>query len=355
LFGERGRHDGGPSDIPGQLELAENGIVFFDELHRIPPKTQWKLLGVMEDRVFTRQLTTQPTIPFRGVFIGATNKPPEQCMQDGELQKDLYARFASAYEVVIPPLNDRREDIWAIIIGLSQESRPGTSINNIWTEPTIWALVAIDWKTNVRKLKERVTIILRETAGRRIQVQDISDLLEDEEELKRQCMLLEKQFVKDFKIAEKAVESGKNDWIKSQLDRVQRALSEEEFIELQERLPENCPAKQINDFHEWAAAIVRWCGEKDNQERWGILRSHFSAPGVDGIRKGIPQLHRNEWLNGFEKTLKELNFGSNGNLFDQSRWRKIQNLKMTGAMAWRVFVYQALLGFNHNMKTELDK
>ena len=117
LFGhERGAFTDAKEMKQGFFELANNGTLFLDEIGDLPLELQPKLLTVIEDGIFTRvggsiQLRSKPKLIF------ATNKNIKQMVADGTFRKDLYMRI-SMFELEMPSLDERREDIPAIIKAL---------------------------------------------------------------------------------------------------------------------------------------------------------------------------------------------------------------------------------------------
>jgi DNA-binding NtrC family response regulator len=75
----------------------------------MPLELQVKLLRVLETGAFTRVGSVQP-IQTNVRLISATNRIPEQAVQDGKLREDLYHRL-NAFPVRLPPLRERRDDI----------------------------------------------------------------------------------------------------------------------------------------------------------------------------------------------------------------------------------------------------
>jgi DNA-binding NtrC family response regulator len=93
----------------GILEDVLDGTVFFDEIHRLRPGHQGQMLRVLEDRKFRKTGATRDT-PFLAKFVSATNINIDEEVAKGAFPTDLYWRIAG-YEIKIPDLADRREDI----------------------------------------------------------------------------------------------------------------------------------------------------------------------------------------------------------------------------------------------------
>lgn len=153
LFGyEKGTFSGAlPSGKPGKFEIANNGMIFLDELSSLPLSIQAKLLRVLQEREVERLGSTTPkNINFR--FIGATNKNLLELVKQDKFRDDLYYRVAKAI-IYVPPLRERREDIPIYLyhflhkINLSFK----TDVETI-SEGAMDVFLSYSWPGNVREL-----------------------------------------------------------------------------------------------------------------------------------------------------------------------------------------------------------
>ncbi|HEU5220122.1 MAG TPA: sigma-54 dependent transcriptional regulator, partial [Gemmatimonadales bacterium] len=111
MFGHRkGAFTGADRDKPGLLETANGGTLFLDELTEMPLSIQAKLLRVIQDGVVRRvgSESTDAQVDIR--FISATNRDPQQAVDDGVLRGDLFYRLR-VVPITLPPLRKRQEDI----------------------------------------------------------------------------------------------------------------------------------------------------------------------------------------------------------------------------------------------------
>jgi DNA-binding NtrC family response regulator len=110
LFGsEKGAFTGATESRPGQIELADQGTLFLDEVATLTLPLQTKLLRVLEDRQVQRLGgRTQKKIDFR--LICATNEPLEEMARTGRFREDLYYRI-HVVPIQLPPLRERLGDI----------------------------------------------------------------------------------------------------------------------------------------------------------------------------------------------------------------------------------------------------
>ncbi len=109
LFGHvRGAFTGAQDSRQGLLELADGSTVFFDEAGDIPPGVQVKLLRVLEQHEVTPVGSAAArATSFR--VIAATNRDVHSG-EESPLRRDLFYRLA-AFEIALPPLRERIEDI----------------------------------------------------------------------------------------------------------------------------------------------------------------------------------------------------------------------------------------------------
>jgi transcriptional regulator with PAS, ATPase and Fis domain len=107
------------SQRSGQIQLADKGILFLDELGAFPIGLQAKILRAIEEKA-VRRVGEQRAIPVDFRLICAMNEDPQQLIQSGKLREDLYHRVATV-EISIPPLRERKEDIPQLLIGLIQQ------------------------------------------------------------------------------------------------------------------------------------------------------------------------------------------------------------------------------------------
>jgi len=102
----------GAVDSPGLFEEAGEGTLFLDEIDSMPINMQTKLLRVLQERN-TRRVGGKDSYPIRCRVISAMNTDPYKLIDAGKLRLDLFYRI-SGYNLYIPPLRDRDEDIFHI-------------------------------------------------------------------------------------------------------------------------------------------------------------------------------------------------------------------------------------------------
>jgi DNA-binding NtrC family response regulator len=156
LFGyARGAFTGAVNAFPGMLAEANGGTLFLDEITEMPVELQTRFLRVLQEREYRPLGTTKNlSVDFR--LIAACNRPPALAVQEGRLRQDLYFRLKT-FEVEIPPLRERREDLPKLIDTFlrqfaQQLSRPVPALESEVLE----LLRAYPWPGNVRELQNAI-------------------------------------------------------------------------------------------------------------------------------------------------------------------------------------------------------
>jgi transcriptional regulator with PAS, ATPase and Fis domain len=153
LFGyEKGAFTGASSTgKAGVFELANNGIVFLDEISSLPLSLQAKLLRVLQEREVQRLGSNRTTrVNFR--FIAATNVELYKLVEEGAFRPDLYYRVARA-TLHIPPLRERREDIFLYLNHFLESINKSFRIHvKRFSKEAAHILLHYDWPGNVRQL-----------------------------------------------------------------------------------------------------------------------------------------------------------------------------------------------------------
>src|SRR5213596_1248704 len=110
LFGhEKGSFTGATEKQMGKFEQADRGTIFLDEVGDMSPKTQAKVLRVLQEGEVER-LGSARTIKVDVRVIAATNKNLEEEIEKGHFREDLYFRLA-VIPIFVPPLRERPEDV----------------------------------------------------------------------------------------------------------------------------------------------------------------------------------------------------------------------------------------------------
>ena len=173
LFGhERGAFTGATEKQIGKFEMAARGTIFLDEVGDMSPKTQAKVLRVLQEGEVER-LGSSRTIKVDVRVIAATNKDLEDEIEQGRFREDLYFRL-SVIPIHVPPLRDRLEDVPAIVQHMvSRFSREHNRRPGRFTPAALEALQQAPWRGNIRELGNVVERLLIMTEGDTIDADDV--------------------------------------------------------------------------------------------------------------------------------------------------------------------------------------
>jgi DNA-binding NtrC family response regulator len=157
LFGhEKGAYTGAMERSAGCFEQAHGGTLFLDEIGEMAPSLQPKLLRVIED-LRVRRLGGKREIAVDARVLAATSQE-----LGTHLREELYYRL-SVFQIVIPPLRERKEDIPLIVDAMLRilNKKNGTRVTGLDAQ-ALDLLNKYDWPGNVRELRnvlERAAIV----------------------------------------------------------------------------------------------------------------------------------------------------------------------------------------------------
>ncbi|WZL72385.1 sigma 54-interacting transcriptional regulator [Clostridiaceae bacterium 35-E11] len=160
LFGyEEGAFTGAKKNgKAGLFELAHKGTIFLDEISEMPLTLQGRFLRILQERKVMR-LGSDQVIPIDVRVISATNKKLIDLVAKNQFRDDLFYRL-NILTLVIPPLIDRKEDIYILAKAFLINYPKNKKINV--TKEAINALQKYNWPGNVRQLQnfiEKLSII----------------------------------------------------------------------------------------------------------------------------------------------------------------------------------------------------
>jgi transcriptional regulator with PAS, ATPase and Fis domain len=169
LFGHvKGAFTDAIEKVPGAIQLANKGTLFFDEIGDISLKIQKTLLrALQENKVKMKGSNTEEKVDFR--LVSATNKDLIECVKTGEMREDFYKRIKGVH-IHLPPLNSRRNDIpilanyffQTVLSKLTYQDDPDLKLNYnlIVMDSDFTNLEKLNWSNgNVRDLKSRAEIV----------------------------------------------------------------------------------------------------------------------------------------------------------------------------------------------------
>jgi len=173
LFGhEKGSFTGATEKQVGKFEQADKGTIFLDEVGDMSPKTQAKVLRVLQEGEVER-LGSARTIKVDVRVIAATNKNLEEEIEKGHFREDLYFRLA-VIPIYVPPLRERPEDVPLLVRHyLDLFCRENNARPRRLTQAAMEALQRYRWKGNIRELRNTVERLMIMTPGEVIDAADL--------------------------------------------------------------------------------------------------------------------------------------------------------------------------------------
>ncbi|MCA9175316.1 MAG: sigma-54-dependent Fis family transcriptional regulator, partial [Planctomycetales bacterium] len=163
---------GAEQDHDGWFKQADSGTLFLDEVGEMTLEGQAKLLRILEGHPFLPVGAVQEvTVDVR--VIAATNRDLREFVREHRFREDLYYRL-SVFEVMIPPLRERGEDIGRLIDFFlehfrMQHGRPALTLSDAAREK----LLAYAWPGNVRQLRNVIDSAVVMADGMMIEPDDL--------------------------------------------------------------------------------------------------------------------------------------------------------------------------------------
>jgi len=152
LFGyRRGAFSGARDDRPGLARKADGGTLFLDEVAELPEESQVALLRLLQEGE-VRPIGSSEVVRVNVRVVAATHQDLDARIGEGRFRRDLYGRLAG-YEVAMPPLRDRPEDIGSLIAVLLR--RLGVAEDGLSIQPrAASAFFTYSYPMNVRELEQ---------------------------------------------------------------------------------------------------------------------------------------------------------------------------------------------------------
>ena len=152
LFGhEKGAFTGAEKKQDGVIRQANNGTLFLDEIGELSLDIQKLLLRVLQEhRIRPVGSVSEIDVDFR--LVAATNRDIARMVTKKQFREDLYFRIR-AIEVTIPPLRDRKEDLYEITTRKVDQLCRDYGLDTKGVSPEFMeVLVSQRWPGNVREL-----------------------------------------------------------------------------------------------------------------------------------------------------------------------------------------------------------
>lgn len=177
LFGhEKGSFTGASVERKGYFETVDGGTIFLDEVGEMPLDTQAFLLRILESGEFLRVGSSK--VQYTNVrVITATNVQLEDSVRQGKFREDLYYRL-STVPIRVPPLRDRKEDIYMLFRKFAVDFAERYSTPPIQlTEAARQMIEQYNWPGNIRELKNAAEQLSVLSESRLLDVDDLLHFL----------------------------------------------------------------------------------------------------------------------------------------------------------------------------------
>jgi two-component system nitrogen regulation response regulator NtrX len=177
LFGhEKGSFTGAQQQRIGKFELADKGTLFLDEIGDMSQQAQAKVLRAIEDGKIER-VGGNRKIEVNVRIITATNKNLKEEIEKGNFREDLYHRL-NVIPIFVPPLRERIEDIHLLIDHFAIEVCSKYKRAPVeFDEKAIKTLEEIEWRGNVRELRNIIERIIIMVPNKEIREKDVLNLI----------------------------------------------------------------------------------------------------------------------------------------------------------------------------------
>jgi DNA-binding NtrC family response regulator len=173
LFGhEKGSFTGATRQRIGKFEQADGGTLFLDEIGDMSLSAQAKVLRALQENRITR-VGGDRAIPVDVRVIAATNKDLLAQVDAHHFREDLYHRL-SVILIHVPPLRERRDDIPDIAQHLLGQVARRNAMEGKTVDPAaLDRLKRLEWRGNVRELRNVVERLLILSEGDAVSAQDV--------------------------------------------------------------------------------------------------------------------------------------------------------------------------------------
>jgi two-component system response regulator GlrR len=170
LFGyTRGEFVGATDDYPGLIRQAQGGTLLLGAIEELPLPLQGRLVQLLEEN-------EDPLAGGSDIRLVTTSDAPlEEMVAQGGFDEALFYRLG--VPLVIPPLNERHEDIPALVTHFLQELSGDGQPARRFAPDALKQLVMAPWPGNARQLKRVVEHCYLLTPGEIIPASVVNEAL----------------------------------------------------------------------------------------------------------------------------------------------------------------------------------
>jgi transcriptional regulator with AAA-type ATPase domain len=160
IFGhKKGAFTGAVDDRRGLVRAAHGGTLFLDEIGDLPLPAQAALLRVLQERQVTPVGGDGRSIGVDLRVVSATHRDLEAMIAAGTFRQDLYGRLRG-FELCLPPLRERREDLGLLVGALLCRLAPGRRDDITFKSEATRALLRYHYPQNIRELEKILEVAI---------------------------------------------------------------------------------------------------------------------------------------------------------------------------------------------------
>jgi len=157
------------------FDPQKNGTIYLDKIDQMDINLQSDILRIVEENTGESLDNTNNKSqfsPFNRRIIASSAKNLAELSRQGAFRPELYFRL-SAFELVIPPLRERREDIPLLINHFVRESNYSLQFSN----EAMNLIMNYDWPGNVLQLKNIINALAIFNESNLIEESDVREVL----------------------------------------------------------------------------------------------------------------------------------------------------------------------------------
>jgi two-component system nitrogen regulation response regulator NtrX len=177
FFGHvKGAYTGATDNRKGYFQQADGGTLFLDEVGDMSPKTQAKVLRVLEEQRFA-PVGSNTSVQVDVRVIASTNKDLEKEIEQGNFREDLYYRL-NVIPFQLPALRERKEDVEELACYFLEDfaNRYGRKPPT-FTRKALEILECYPWPGNVRELRNMMERFIIMRPQQRLDVYDLPEAI----------------------------------------------------------------------------------------------------------------------------------------------------------------------------------
>lgn len=161
----------------GYFEMANNGILFLDEIGCLSMNMQSKLLRVLQENKFFRVGGTKE-ISVNVRVICANNVPLKKLVDQGQFREDLFYRL-NICKIDVPPLRERRDDVISLVEAFLRNWQKKYNIEKVLSPDAIRSLYDYYWPGNVRELENVIHRLVIKSHNVVISQEEVDEMLNE--------------------------------------------------------------------------------------------------------------------------------------------------------------------------------